>query len=135
MLGLGDLERYLRDRYVTNADVVGDLLAVLIQRLQNPSMRESISLITDTDNRMSLLKTRGLWEKVSEFHLCQICTQMGHQEEDCSMEAYLQMETMRDSLNLRKRLLMKFLKLRQTMYSDREASARVLAPSYPPAPQ
>ena len=60
MLGLGDLERYLRDRYVTNMDVVGDLLADLFQRPQSPSRRESISLFTDTINRMSLLKTRGL---------------------------------------------------------------------------
>ena len=50
VLGLGDLERYLRDRYVTNVDVVGDLLAALIQRHQSSSRRESISLITDTFN-------------------------------------------------------------------------------------
>ena len=72
MLGLRDLERYLRDRYVTNVDVVGDLLTPLFQQRQSPSRSKSISLITDTINRMSLLKTRGLWEKVSEFHLCQI---------------------------------------------------------------
>ena len=137
--------------------MVGDLLAVLIQWRPNPNRMESISLITDAINRMSLLRTRGLWERVSEFHLCRIIrnclspkdqdeffreeakhitsTQMRHQEEDCSVEAYLQMKTMRDKLNLRKCLLVKFLKLRQTMYSDREASSRVLAASHQPAPK
>ena len=149
MLGLKDLERYLRDSYVTNADMVGELLAVLIHRRPNPNRKESISLITDAINRLSLLKTKGLWEKVSEYQLSSqdqdeffreeakhiTSTQMRHQEEDCSLEAYLQLETMRDNLNLRKRLLVKFLKLRQTMYSDREASSRVLAALYQPAPK
>ena len=60
MLGLEDLERYLRDRYVTNVDVVGDLLSPLLQRRRSPSRAESISLITDTINRLSLLRARGL---------------------------------------------------------------------------
>ena len=36
MLGLEDLERYLRDHYVTNVDVVGDLLAPLLQGRHSP---------------------------------------------------------------------------------------------------
>ena len=108
-------------------------------------------MITDTINRMSLLKKRRLWEKISEFHLCQIIrkclspqdqdeffreeakyissTQEGLDGEDCNMEAYLQTEIMRDNLDLRKRVLMRFLRLRQTMYLDREASTRILATS------
>ena len=153
MLGLEDLERYLRDRYVTNVDVVGDLLTPLLLRRHSPSRTESISLITDTINRMSLLRARGLWEKLSDLHLNQIIrkclspqdqdeffrdeakyisdTQMGVQVEDCNMEFYLQTETLRNNLKLRISSLMNFLRLRQAMYSDREASARVLGASPP----
>ena len=45
------------------------------------------------------------------------------------MEAYLRTEIMRDNLDLRKRVLMRFLRLTQTMYLDREASTRILATS------
>ena len=51
---------------------------------------------------------------------------MKNKEEDCSLEECLQGKMMRDNLNIKKHFLVKFLRMKQSMYMDRETSSQVL---------
>ena len=69
MVNLRELERFLMSNYVINVDMVEDLLGDLLHKNSDPDEKSTLLLITDTINRLSLLKSRGLWERVTELQV------------------------------------------------------------------
>ena len=151
MVNLRELERFIMSNYVSNVDMVDDVLGDLLDRNPDPDEKNSILLLTDVINRLSLLKSKGLWERVTELQverLIRNCMCLQDQndffveeakyftegqvrdgEEELSLEEWFLKEMSRDNPIQRKHFLLKFMRMKLAVLLDREASRRMASAS------